>query len=98
MSTYKRKTVRYVNESIRETSARLVVEGDKIREARLVNSYGSTPFVTFREMQEAIACLTEVIRRFNEEATTEYAENKEAEAISIDRLPGSGQDTLPFEQ
>lgn len=97
MSTYVRKTVRYVNETIGDTEARLVVEGDRISNSRIVNPHGTLPFTTFKQMQEAVSCLTEVIRRFNEEATIEYAGSKETEAISIDGLPRIGEDPLQGE-
>ena len=100
MSTYKRKIVRYVHEGVGDTEMRLVVEGDWIREARLVNPHGTIPFLSFLQMQEAIACLTEAIRRFNDEATKEYGENPnlyQTKALSADWVSGLGEDTLPEE-
>ena len=97
MSTYKRKTIRYVAEDIGDTDFALVVEGDKIKQATLTNPHGYISFISFRQIQEAVACLTEVVRRFNEEATTEYTESQETEVIHIDGLSRSGQDPLPFE-
>ena len=100
MSEYKRKIVRYVHAGIGDTEVRLVVEGDRIREARLMGPHGSLNFTTFLQMQEAIACLKEAIRRFNEEATKEHGENPElyqTKAISANWVSGLGEDTLQEE-
>lgn len=67
MTMYVKKTVHYVTSVEGDVEFRLVIEGNSIREARVVTPSDTMRFTSLRELVLVAKVIENVLRRFNDE-------------------------------